>query len=388
MRVVDVPVSRWAWPTLLAWMLVTCPFARALEECSTAAHEIVTVTAVTALPTPLGQFFAPRLDSLQQSATCTPEADSSAKGGVDSADRHYVMLDVVPGRDVRRFPQQRAEAMRLFKRRGVRNGGELPWVILERYAGLARAFASGGDDAVVAETGALLGFVADAALPFNTTRDRDGKLAGALRWSSSEAGAATDAHRTLRHRSHDRLLERFRARFDFEVRVFPGRLEHVADPRQAVFDAMFDAHDALDPLVKIDAQVLADLNIHDTATFLTSADAYYEGLADRAASILEARLEAGGLLGANLITAAWVEAGRPTALSARGAPAQVQRRTSLDEILAKYPYVGSRNSMTFHKATCPHARRIKPENLVGFESIEEATRAGRTPCKSCKPTAP
>ncbi|MBA7708731.1 hypothetical protein ES703_117635 [subsurface metagenome] len=52
---------------------------------------------------------------------------------------------------------------------------------------------------------------------------------------------------------------------------------------------------------------------------------------------------------------------------------------------AKYGYVASKNSKVFHKPDCSSARRIKPENLVGYNSRAEAIKAGKRPCKRCKP---
>jgi len=52
---------------------------------------------------------------------------------------------------------------------------------------------------------------------------------------------------------------------------------------------------------------------------------------------------------------------------------------------AKYEYVCSRNSDVFHRPDCPWARRIKPENLIGFGSRQEAIMAGKRPCKRCQP---
>ena len=51
----------------------------------------------------------------------------------------------------------------------------------------------------------------------------------------------------------------------------------------------------------------------------------------------------------------------------------------------EYEFVGSKNSKIFHKSTCSHAKRISPDNIVGFKSAKEAISKGRTPCKSCKP---
>jgi hypothetical protein len=48
-------------------------------------------------------------------------------------------------------------------------------------------------------------------------------------------------------------------------------------------------------------------------------------------------------------------------------------------------YVASKNGKVFHTADCGSAARIKPENLVTYNSREEAERDGKRPCKICKP---
>ena len=53
--------------------------------------------------------------------------------------------------------------------------------------------------------------------------------------------------------------------------------------------------------------------------------------------------------------------------------------------VAEYKYVASKNSQVFHKPECRWAQRIKPENLVGYNSRQEAIDAGKRPCKQCKP---
>jgi len=49
----------------------------------------------------------------------------------------------------------------------------------------------------------------------------------------------------------------------------------------------------------------------------------------------------------------------------------------------RYRYVASKKSRVFHRADCIWAQRIKPENLIGFNSREEAIRSGRRPCRRC-----
>ena len=48
-------------------------------------------------------------------------------------------------------------------------------------------------------------------------------------------------------------------------------------------------------------------------------------------------------------------------------------------------YVASAEQEPFHRPTCEWAAKIKPENLQGFATRQEALRAGHRPCKVCRP---
>jgi hypothetical protein len=52
---------------------------------------------------------------------------------------------------------------------------------------------------------------------------------------------------------------------------------------------------------------------------------------------------------------------------------------------AEYKYLASKNSNIFHKPDCIWVKRIKPENLIGYSSRDEAINAGKKLCKQCKP---
>ena len=51
----------------------------------------------------------------------------------------------------------------------------------------------------------------------------------------------------------------------------------------------------------------------------------------------------------------------------------------------EFVYFGSSKSNKFHRPNCQYTQRIKPGNLVGFRSREEALRMGYVPCKVCRP---
>lgn len=52
---------------------------------------------------------------------------------------------------------------------------------------------------------------------------------------------------------------------------------------------------------------------------------------------------------------------------------------------AKYKYVASKKRKVFHRPECNSAKRIKLENLIGYNSRIEAIKARKRPCKRCKP---
>ncbi len=378
------------------------------------AYEIVTATAVPALPQPLRDFFEAHLDDLGQTATAGIASSPTPGSFPGDVDWHYVKLDIAAGEAnpsarhaaARTFPRDRAAAATLFKRYRCTDGGALPWVIQERYTALVETFRTGDARAIVHDTGVLLHFATDGALPFNTTADRNGAGTNHLRWSAAGNTSRTSlVHRTVRHRCQLVLLDRLRSRLDYEVRVAPERSGPVEDPIDVVFTLLLDAHRSLEALLAIDAATIADLGITDAQTFLAASDAYYDRLADRAAPLIEARLEAGALLAAKLIGTAWVKAGSPSPNSwtAPGAAPQTQpaganpshggqpadktafTSPSASEDQASHRFVGSRRSTIFHRAECSHARRIKPANTVYFETTQAARDAGRIPCKSCSP---
>jgi hypothetical protein len=53
--------------------------------------------------------------------------------------------------------------------------------------------------------------------------------------------------------------------------------------------------------------------------------------------------------------------------------------------LTEATFVGSSTSKKYHLPDCHYALKIKPENRINFQSLEDAKRQGYLPCKSCNP---
>ena len=70
------------------------------------------------------------------------------------------------------------------------------------------------------------------------------------------------------------------------------------------------------------------------------------------------------------------------------AVANAVEKTSTDTLKSQQvsrKFVASKNGKVFHKPDCSFVKRINPENIVTYESAGEAVKAGKRPCKLCKP---
>jgi len=90
---------------------------------------------------------------------------------------------------------------------------------------------------------------------------------------------------------------------------------------------------------------------------------------------------------------AWLTANRQAGLipetdssgAVSPATAPQQARPQARATAAKYQYLSSKYSKIFHKPDCRWAKKIMPKNLAGYNSREEAVKAGKRPCKICTP---
>lgn len=67
----------------------------------------------------------------------------------------------------------------------------------------------------------------------------------------------------------------------------------------------------------------------------------------------------------------------------KGKAKEVSTSTLSNE--AKATFMGSITSKKYHRLDCRYALKIKPENRIYFQSMEDAKGQGYLPCKSCNP---
>jgi hypothetical protein len=363
---------------------------------SPTAYELSIRASLTILPPQIRPWFQSRLGFSSSVATGAVQAADWRHTSDQPPDARYLKMDIA-GQSVdptvareagRNFPTEPEQAKNLFKRCGERQGGTLPWAIREHFDALIRAFERREPGTISLESRVLLELATDAALPFNTTFNRDGQASGNLILSNTTTKQALKAHRTVRNRFHEGLLVNLKGRLAYEMHLSPDRYRAVTDPVEEAFAAMRRGHEALPLLLEADHATVARLNVRTADEFLAQKYRYYTALSERVDWIMEARLEDAALLGASLLGTAWTLAGAPD-LNELTIPAEQERETgpppAEDE---SAPFVASKQSKVFHRASCPHARRISPANLMQFGTLEEAVASGRKPCKTCQPDKP
>jgi hypothetical protein len=127
-------------------------------------------------------------------------------------------------------------------------------------------------------------YVADAHVPFHTTLNHDGQLTQQL---------------GIHARFELEMFERFRN----WIRISPRPVFKIPDPRAYMFDTLTQSFVLVQPLLDADRLAASGRDQYD--------DGYYAKFFGKGRPLLESRLADSITAVASMITAAWVEAGRP-----------------------------------------------------------------------------
>ncbi len=362
--------------------IVVCPNdAHAAPPSPSIAHDIVARATVQRLSPQARAVYEPNLKLIIEIAA-SGEAGSTPARLPDDA--HHLMLDVdaeTTAAGARllaaiRFPRDRAAAMQLFNRHRRRHGGSLPWVMEEQFNLLVRALKAKDVERITRTAGAVIQLATDAALPFNTTVVPEGPVRNRFQMPPESTALGLAECGTARGRIQDWIVERARGTLEARLAASPCPPGDIKSVVEAAFTVMIDAAASLDAVLAVDTELVSRWQVDDGATFLAIERTFLAELGGRCVPIMASRLDAGVCLAAGLLEHA-VESARVGADAAVIGPASERHQATR--------LVGSKNSKKFHLATCRHAKAIKPENLVTFDGVKEATQAGRQPCAVCAP---
>jgi hypothetical protein len=179
----------------------------------------------------------------------------------------------------------------------------LPWRTEEIYAKLTEAFTQKSEysrENIKLFSSVIAHYVADAHVPFHASLNHDGQLSG--QWG-------------IHSRFETALFERNRS----TLHVAPGPIVPVSNAREFVFDSLVASFALVQPILDADKTAVTGRTLYD--------DEYFTMFFAKSRPILEKRLSDSITDVASIITAAWIQAGRPALpLDVQTPPRPVRRQ--------------------------------------------------------------
>ena len=202
--------------------------------------------------------------------------------------RHFLDMDAYGPYPFPNFPREHDEAVKRYGQEFVDKNGLLPWRSAEIYQKLVEAFrqqAAYSRENIKFFSSVLTHYVSDAHVPFHAVVNYDGQLTG---------------QQGIHSRFETELFERYR----LTLRIAPRPATPVGNPRDFIFETLIASFPLAPTVLDADKTAAAGRELYD--------DQYFTMFFGRVRPILERRMADSISGSAAMITAAWVEAGRPS----------------------------------------------------------------------------
>jgi hypothetical protein len=264
------------------------------------AHKYIMARALALLPAEIRPYFEQHRDAVVE-RVIDPDLWRNAGFEAESP-HHFVDMDAYGAYPFKDLPRDYDAAVQKYGKDFVTKNGTLPWRTEEMYKKLVEAFrqkAGYAHDNIKYFAAWVSHYVGDAHVPLHSTLNHDGQLTG---------------QRGIHSRFESEMFERYRDR----LRVTPGPIVAVKSPRDFMFESLLASFQSVEPLLAADREAVKGRDVYD--------DAYFAALFGRMQPVLEQRLAASITDTASLITAAWIEAGRPAVpVEVKRTPRKVSR---------------------------------------------------------------
>ncbi len=196
-------------------------------------HQKINRLAVFTLPTEMITFYKHHIRYISEAAV-NPDRRRYAVEGEGA--RHYIDLDAYGDSAAYKLPRYWNEAVEKFGEDSLQERGIVPWHIYRAYFQLRDAFMMKDPSRILKQSAEIGHYIADAHVPLHTTSNYDGQLTNQVGihafWES-------------------RLPELFFNEYDFYV----GKASYIKNVQLASWDAVTQAHAALDSVLKLEGQL-------------------------------------------------------------------------------------------------------------------------------------
>jgi hypothetical protein len=287
---------------MLLWIvLVTAATVRPAGAWGFEAHKFITAHAIPLLPAEIRPFFEKYQTTIVEHSV-DPDLWRTV-GWLDESPRHFVDMDAYGPYPFKDLPHDFDQAVKVRGMEFVLRNGTLPWRAEEIFRKLVEAFtqkAGYSRENIKLFSSVMAHYTADAHVPFHAALNHDGQLTE--QWG-------------IHARFESDLFERYSS----SVQLSSRPPQPVANPRDFLFDALTASFALVRPILDADKAAAAGRDVYD--------DGYFTMFFGTVKPLLEQRLSDSVHGVASMITAAWVEAGRPALpLVVPNTPKKVRRQ--------------------------------------------------------------
>jgi hypothetical protein len=249
------------------------------------AHRFILARAIPLLPAELRPFFE-RYQPVIVEHAIDPDLWRTA-GWEEEAPKHFVDMDAYGPHPFTAMPRDFDEAVTRYGREFVLKNGTLPWRTEEIYKKLVEAFAqkaSYSRENIKFFSSVVGHYVSDAHVPFHAALNYDGQLT--RQWG-------------IHSRFESELFERYQS----SLAIAPPPPGKVTNARDFIFDTLIASFPLVQPILDADRAAAEGREAY--------TDEYFTHFFGKVKPVLERRLGDAISGVASIITAAWIEAGRP-----------------------------------------------------------------------------
>jgi hypothetical protein len=269
---------------LLALTLSAAPPA-SLHAWGFTVHRFIADRAIVLLPPGIRPFFDMYRTTVVEHAI-DPDTYRTM-GWTAEPPRHFLDMDAYGPFPFTALPHDYNQAVAARGADFVTRNGALPWRTQEIYDRLREAFMQTtpyARDDIKLFSAVLAHYLGDAFQPFHATVNYDGQLTG-----------QQGIHARFETEMFDRYVDK--------LRIAPEPIQPVASAREFTFSSLTESFTFVEPILAADRAAVQGKEEYD--------DAYFDTMLEKTRPILEKRISQAITGVASVITAAWVEAGKP-----------------------------------------------------------------------------
>jgi hypothetical protein len=248
-------------------------------------HKYIMARTIQLLPVQIRPFFVKYQTTIVEHVI-DPDLWRTAGWEVEPP-RHFLDMDAYGPYPFPNFPRDYDEAVKRYGADFVAKNGQLPWRATEIYGKLVEAFrqqAPYSRDNIKFFSSVLTHYVSDGHVPFHAVVNYDGQLTGQY---------------GIHSRFETELFERYRP----TLRVVPKPVVPISNARDFIFETLMASFPLTQAVLDADKAAVEGREVYD--------DRYFTMFFGKVRPILERRLAEAITGSASMITAAWIEAGRP-----------------------------------------------------------------------------